>query len=68
VLAAAVALSTLAGASAPAQAAMAAKCEQAWDCHGPLPQLCVRCKDGHSECAHWACVRHKCAIEYCAKK
>ena len=64
-LAAAVALSGLLGAGAPAQAAAVAHCMEAWECHGPLPQICVRCRDGHSECAHWACVRHKCVVETC---
>ena len=67
-LAAVVALSALAGASAPAQAAGAAKCNVAWDCHGPLPFICMRCSTGQYECAHWACVRHTCAVQTCPKK
>jgi hypothetical protein len=67
-LAAVIALSALTGAGTPAQAAGAARCEQAWDCHGPLPQICMRCRDGHSECAHWTCVRHRCVMQICPKK
>ncbi len=67
-LAVIVAISALAGAGAPAQAAKAARCNQAWDCHGPLPFICMRCSSGSFECAHWTCVRHHCAVETCPKK
>jgi len=64
-LAAVIAFSALAGTGAPAKAAGAARCNDAWECHGPLPQICVRCRDGHTECAHWVCVRHRCVVETC---
>lgn len=48
---------------APAQAAE--RCTRASQCHGPLPQICERCSDGHFACAHWACVDHRCEIEIC---
>jgi hypothetical protein len=62
--AALIALSALVG--APAQAAD--RCTSASDCHGPLPQLCKKCKDGSDGCAHHACVHHKCVIRYCTHK
>jgi hypothetical protein len=48
-LAAIVAVSALAGVSAQA----AERCRTAEQCKGPLPQICVRCKDGKDVCAHW---------------
>jgi hypothetical protein len=63
-LAALLVLSPLGGAGAPAQAAD--RCSVADECHGPLPQLCKRCKDGRDGCAHWACVHHRCVIAYCS--
>jgi hypothetical protein len=62
--AAIVALSALACAGAPAQAAEGARCLRASQCHGALPHICRRC-DGHTACAHWACVRHRCEIRTC---
>jgi hypothetical protein len=41
-------------------------CQQASDCHGPLPQLCVVCSNGSDGCAHWECQGGTCAIAYCA--
>jgi hypothetical protein len=67
-LAAIVAVSALASAGTPAQAAKADRCTAAWDCHGPLPQICLKCSDGHFECAHWACVHHRCVMQTCPKK
>lgn len=49
---------------APAQAAW---CHRASQCHGALPELCIKCKDGRDGCAHWACVRHRCVVHYCAR-
>jgi hypothetical protein len=66
-LAGIVALSAMGGVGT-AQAAAAAKCNVAWDCHGPLPFICMRCSTGQYECAHWACVRHTCAVQTCPKK
>jgi hypothetical protein len=62
-LAAIVAVSALAGASAQA----AERCRTAEECKGPLPQICMRCKDGKDACAHWACVRHRCVVETCPR-
>jgi hypothetical protein len=42
-------------------------CDDAEDCKGLLPQLCMRCSDGSSGCAHHACVAGKCEIAYCSK-
>ena len=56
-------LSALVG--APAQAANSDRCRTASQCHGPLPQICMRCSNGHSACAHWACVHHKCEMQIC---
>lgn len=64
-LAAAIALSALVGAAAPAQAA--ARCVRASQCHGPLPQICVKCRNGRTECAHWACVAHRCVVQTCGR-
>jgi hypothetical protein len=61
--AAIVALTALAGVGPSAQAAE--RCRVADECHGPLPQICERCRDGHDVCAHWACVRHRCVVEIC---
>jgi hypothetical protein len=61
-----VALNALAGFGAPAQAA-GERCRVADECHGPLPQICERCRDGHEACAHWACVRHRCVVEICPR-
>jgi len=47
--------------------AAAERCAEAPECHGPLPQICARCRDGHSECAHWACVHHKCVVRTCPR-
>jgi hypothetical protein len=57
-----IALSALA--VAPAQAARGDWCRRASQCHGPLPDICRRC-DGHSRCAHWACIHHRCVIRIC---
>ena len=65
--AAMIALSTLAGSAAPAQAAKGAWCHTARQCHGPLPDLCIHCPNGHNGCAHWACVHHRCVIHYCSR-
>ena len=43
----------------------AAKCTKAAECTGPLPQICMVCRHGHDECAHWACVKHSCKVEIC---
>jgi len=63
--AAIVALSMLVGAGAPAQAQEGARCNTASQCHGILPLFCVQCGDGHYACPHWACVRHRCAVQTC---
>lgn len=65
VFAAILALSALAGAAAPAQAA--GHCIRASQCHGPLPQICERCSGGHAVCAHWACVDHRCVMQICGR-
>jgi hypothetical protein len=62
-LAALIAVSTLPGAGVPAQAAD--RCHRADECHGALPQLCKKCRDGKDGCAHWACERHRCVVRYC---
>lgn len=62
-----IALSTLAGAVDPAQAARGDWCRRASQCHGILPQLCIKCKNGHDGCAHWACVHHRCVVHYCSR-
>jgi len=59
--AAIIALSALAG--APAQATY---CFKASRCHGPLPDICRKCPDGHNGCAHHACVHHRCVIRFCS--
>jgi hypothetical protein len=64
--AALIALSTLAGSAAPAHAAKGKSCSTASQCHGILPQLCIKCKNGGEGCAHWACVHHKCVVRYCS--
>jgi hypothetical protein len=40
-------------------------CENASQCRGALPHFCRRCDNGHSACAHWACIRHRCEIATC---
>jgi hypothetical protein len=67
VVAAVVGLSALPRAGVAAQAAGSAKCVEASDCRGALPRMCMQCGDGHSECAHWTCVRHSCTIQTCPK-
>jgi hypothetical protein len=47
----------------PVQAAE--RCTTAQQCHGPLPQICMRCSGGQFACAHWACVRHACEVQMC---
>jgi hypothetical protein len=59
--AAIIALSALVG--APAQALE--RCARASQCHGALPQICMRCSGGQFSCAHWACVRHTCEVQIC---
>jgi hypothetical protein len=66
-IAAAIALSAMLGVGAPARAADAQHCMTASDCHGPVPQLCKRCRSGRGGCAHCSCVARKCAIRYCAR-
>jgi hypothetical protein len=44
---------------------LSAKCDEADQCHGALPDLCKVCEGGGDGCAHWACVDHKCVTEYC---
>jgi hypothetical protein len=34
-------------------------------CKGPLPDICERCSDGSSECAHWVKTDGKCEIQIC---
>jgi len=58
-----VVLSALAGASAQA----AGRCVRASQCRGPLPQICERCGNGHTACAHWACLAHKCTVQICGR-
>jgi hypothetical protein len=65
--AAVVALSVLAGTAVPAQAGEGQRCLIARQCRGPLPDSCIKCSDGKSHCAHWACVHHKCAVRYCPR-
>jgi hypothetical protein len=46
-------------------------CKTSRDCHGPLPQLCMRCQNGNRNgremeaCAHWKCVRDRCEVAVC---
>lgn len=63
-LAAIISVSALTSGSAPA----AERCNTAKQCHGLLPQICMRCSNGHEACAHWACVRHRCVVETCPRK
>jgi hypothetical protein len=63
--AALLALSALAGAGAPAQAA--GSCMRASQCRGPLPQICERCSNGRTACAHWACLAHRCTLQICGR-
>jgi hypothetical protein len=64
-LAAAVALSVLAGVAAPAQAA-GDRCMRASQCKGPLPMICMYCASlGHAVCAHHVCVHHMCEVQIC---
>ena len=65
--AAIVLFSALVGAGA-AQAADVQRCMKADECHGLLPQICEKCKDGKDACAHWACVHHKCTVEICPRE
>lgn len=65
--AATVALSASLGLGAPAQAAEEGRCIIAKQCHGPLPQICEKCSNGHEACAHWACVRHRCVVQVCGR-
>jgi hypothetical protein len=58
-----IALSTLVSVGARAQDA--AKCTKAAECTGPLPQICLVCRHGVTECAHWACVKHTCKMQIC---
>jgi hypothetical protein len=32
-----------------------------------LPDFCLRCDDGHSECAHYVCAAGKCAVGACGQ-
>jgi len=43
----------------------AQKCTKAAECTGALPRICMVCRHGGDGCAHWACVKHSCAIEMC---
>jgi hypothetical protein len=61
--AAIIAVSTLVSVGARAQDA--AKCTKAAECTGPLPQICLVCRHGVTECAHWACVKHTCKMQIC---
>jgi hypothetical protein len=61
-----VALSALVG--APAQAGEGARCLKASQCRGPLPDICMKCRNGHSACAHWACVHHRCVVRICPER
>ena len=65
--AAVIGLSVLAGSAAPADAAKGSWCRKASQCHGPLPLVCLKCTNGREGCAHWACVRHRCAIHFCSR-
>jgi hypothetical protein len=46
----------------------AKECMTAAQCRGPTPKICMRCSNGTSACAHWACVHHTCEIQTCAGK
>jgi hypothetical protein len=63
--AAVIAMSALVGIGASAEAAN--RCVRASQCHGPLPQICERCSNGHTVCAHWACVDHRCVMQICGR-
>jgi len=63
--AAVVALGAFLGAAAPAQADGAERCIRASQCHGPLPQICERCSNGTTACAHHVCVHHRCGMQIC---
>jgi hypothetical protein len=58
-------IATSALVSVGARAQDAAKCTKASECTGLLPQICLVCRKGHEECAHWACVKHTCKMEIC---
>jgi hypothetical protein len=63
--AAAVAVSALVGAAAPAQAA-AERCITAAQCKGPIFFLCMYCgSTGKYGCAHHVCVHHTCQVQIC---
>jgi len=63
--AAAVAVSALVGAAAPAQAA-AQRCIVASQCKGPLPFICMFCgSTGKFGCAHHVCIHHTCQVQIC---
>jgi hypothetical protein len=42
------------------------RCTSAAQCHGPLPQICMKCSDGRFGCARWACVRYRCVAYMCS--
>jgi len=65
--AALIALSALAGIGLSARAGEGDFCNKASQCHGFLPHICERCSGGHSACAHWACVHHRCEIQTCPR-
>lgn len=64
--AALIASSALAGV-ASVQAGEGDSCNRASQCRGFLPHICERCSGGHSACAHWACVHHRCEIQICPR-
>lgn len=42
-------------------------CDTAADCAGVLPQLCQRCANGQTACAHWVCAQRVCRVKVCAQ-
>lgn len=53
------------GSSGVGGATGTSSCAAASDCTGALPQLCEKCADGSSGCAHFVCNSGSCEIAYC---
>ena len=53
--------------AAGASAQAAGYCSRASQCRGPLPQICERCSNGRTACAHWTCVAHRCVMQICGR-
>jgi hypothetical protein len=42
-----------------------AQCNTAADCGGALPDICLQCSDGTTQCAHHVCDQGQCTIAIC---